>query len=148
MKACLSKKFIRHVTLLSDINLYIVSNNSLRGRFMRKLILVLFTALAVSALAADTTVKGYLVDLSCAAEEGQKPGFGAKHSKDCLQMDECEKSGYGVLTDDKKVIKFDQASNEQAKKFITDLKKPKDIKVNVTGTVKGDTITVSKIELQ
>jgi hypothetical protein len=115
---------------------------------MRKLILVLFTALAVSALAADTTVKGYLVDLSCAAEEGQKPGFGAKHSKDCLQMDECEKSGYGVLTDDKKVIKFDQASNEQAKKFITDLKKPKDIKVNVTGTVKGDTITVSKIELQ
>jgi hypothetical protein len=115
---------------------------------MRKLILVLFTAFAISALAADTTVKGYLVDLSCAAEEGQKPGFGAKHTKDCLQMDECEKSGYGVLTDDKKVIKFDQASNEQAKKFIADLKKPKDIKVSVTGTVKGDTISVSKIALE
>jgi hypothetical protein len=115
---------------------------------MRKLILVLFTALAVSALAADTTVKGYLVDLSCAAEEGQKPGFGAKHSKDCLQMDECEKSGYGVLTDDKRVVKFDQASNAQAKKFIADLKKTKDIKVSVTGTVKGDTITVSKIALE
>jgi len=31
---------------------------------------------------------------------------GAKHSKDCLQMDECAKSGYGVLTDDKKIIMF------------------------------------------
>lgn len=115
---------------------------------MRKLILILFTALAVSSFAADTTVKGYLVDLACASEEGQKPGFGAKHTKDCLEMDDCAKSGYGILTDDKKVIKFDQASNEQAKKFIADLKKTKDIRVNVTGAVKGDTIAVSKIVLQ
>jgi hypothetical protein len=115
---------------------------------MRKSILVLFAALAVSAFAADSTVKGYLVDLSCAREEGQKPGFGAKHSKDCLEMEECAKSGYGVLTDDKKVIMFDQAGNQQAKKFIADLKKSKDIKVNVTGALNGSTMTVDKIELQ
>lgn len=115
---------------------------------MRKLILVMFAAVAISAFAADTTVKGYLVDLSCAAEEGSKPGFGAKHTKDCLQMDDCAKSGYGVLTDDKKIIKFDSASNQQAKKFINDLKKTKDIKVSVTGNLNGDTIAVNKIELQ
>jgi len=63
-------------------------------------------------------------------------------------MDECAKSGYGVLTDDKKIVMFDAAGNQQAKKFIADLKKPKDIKVSVTGTVNGDTMTVSKIELQ
>ncbi len=115
---------------------------------MRKFTLVLLAALAISAFAADTTIKGHLVDLACAAEEGQKPGFGAKHSKDCLQMDDCVKSGYGVLTDDKKVIKFDKASNEQAKKFIDELKKAKDIKVAVTGKLNGDTLSVSKIELQ
>ena len=115
---------------------------------MKKLILVLFAAAALSALAADTTVKGYLVDIACASEEGQKPGFGAKHSKGCLQMPDCASSGYGVLTDDKKVIRFDNASNEQAKKFIADMNKNKDIRVNVTGTVKGETMTVSKIELQ
>jgi uncharacterized protein YxeA len=115
---------------------------------MRKSILVLFAALAVSAFAADTTVKGYLVDLSCAREEGQKPGFGVKHSKDCLEMEECAKSGYGVLTDDKKIIAFDQAGNQQAKKFIADLKKSKDLKVNVTGALNGSTMTVNKIELQ
>jgi len=115
---------------------------------MKRLTLVLLAAVALSAFAAETKVQGYLVDLACAAEEGQNPGFGPKHSKDCLQMPECVKSGYGVLTDDKKVIKFDSASNEKAKAFIADLKKGKDIKVSVTGNVNGDNITVTKIELQ
>jgi hypothetical protein len=115
---------------------------------MKKLALVLLTAVALSAFAADTKVQGYLVDIACASEEGQRANFGAKHSKDCLLMPDCAKSGYGVLTDDKKVIKFDAASNEKAKQFIADLKKQKDIKVNVTGTVNGEHMTVSKIELQ
>lgn len=115
---------------------------------MRRIALVLLTAVALSAFAAETKVQGYLVDLACAREEGQKAGFGTKHSKDCLQMPDCAKSGYGVLTDDKKVIKFDAASNAKAKQFIADLKKEKDIKVNVTGTVNGEHMTVSKIELQ
>jgi hypothetical protein len=115
---------------------------------MKKFIAIIFAAFALSAMAADTTVKGYLVDLSCASEEGQKPDFGIKHSKACLQMDDCEKSGYGVLTADKKVIRFDKAGNEQAKKFIASTPKHDDIKVTVTGAVKDDLMTVSKIELQ
>lgn len=115
---------------------------------MKKLVMLLFAAVAISAFAADTTVKGHLVDLACGKEDGNKPGFGAKHSKDCLEMPDCQKSGYGVLTSNKKVVKFDAAGNEQAKKFIADLKKTKDIKVNVTGAVNGDAMTVSKIELQ
>jgi hypothetical protein len=115
---------------------------------MRRTALLLFTAAALSAFAAETKVQGYLVDLACSSEEGQKPGFGAKHSTECLQMPDCANSGYGVLTDDKKVIKFDSASNAKAKQFIADLKKTKDIKVNVTGTVTDDKIAISKIELQ
>jgi len=115
---------------------------------MRKSVLILFEVMAISAFAADTTVKGYLVDLACAAEDGQKAGFGAKHSKDCLQMPDCASSGYGVLTDDKKVVKFDKAGNEQAKKFIADMKKEKDVRVAVTGSLNGGSMTVSKIELQ
>lgn len=116
---------------------------------MRKSILILFAAFALSAFAADTTVKGYLVDIACATSpDGQAADFGTKHSKSCLQMDDCAKSGYGVLTPDKKVIRFDAAGNQQAKKFLADLKKEKDIKVNVTGAVNGQSMTVSKIELQ
>ena len=59
---------------------------------MRKLTLVLLAAVALSAFAAETKVQGYLVDIACACEEGQKPGFGAKHSKDCLQMPDARKA--------------------------------------------------------
>jgi hypothetical protein len=115
---------------------------------MKKAWLILFAAIALTSFAADTTIKGYLVDIACGQEDGSKPGFGAKHTKECLEMPDCANSGYGVLTDDKKVTRFDKAGNEQAKKFIADLKKNSDIKVTVTGAVSGDNMTVSKIELQ
>jgi hypothetical protein len=115
---------------------------------MKKLTLVLLTAVALSAFAADTKVQGYLVDIACASEEGQRTNFGVKHSKGCLQMPDCASSGYGLLTDDKKIIKFDAASNEKAKQFIADMQKHNDIKVNVTGSINGERMTVSKIELQ
>jgi hypothetical protein len=112
------------------------------------LALILLATVAIGAFAADTTVKGYLVDRACAATDGNEAGFGAKHTKECLQMPDCEKSGYAVLTEDKKVIVFDKNGNAQAKKFIAALTKKKDVRVTVTGTVNGDQITVSKIELQ
>src|SRR6185369_14011922 len=115
---------------------------------MKKLMMVMLAAMAITAFAADTKVQGYLVDIACADEDGSKPGFGAKHTKDCLLMAECVRSGYGLLTDDKKVFKFDKAGNEKAKLFIASLKKDKDIKVDVTGTVNGENMTVTKIDLQ
>jgi hypothetical protein len=117
---------------------------------MKKIAILLFVlaAGAISALAADSQVKGYLVDVECAREEGQRPDFGKTHAKQCLQMPSCVDSGYGVLTDDKKIIKFDKAGNAEAKKFISTLTKNNDIKVTVTGSVTGEEMTVSKIELQ
>jgi hypothetical protein len=105
--------------------------------------------MSISAFAADTTVKGYLVDLACATgDEGKEANFGGEHTKECLQMPDCVKGGYGILTPDKKIFRFDNAGNEQAKKFIASMKKEKDIKVMVTGAVNGGSMTVSKIELQ
>lgn len=116
---------------------------------MRKSILFLFAAMSITAFAADTTVKGYLVDLACATSpDGQEANFGANHSKECLQMPDCVKGGYGVLTPDKKIVRFDAAGNDQARKFIADLKKEKDVKVTVTGAVTGNSMSVSKIELE
>lgn len=117
---------------------------------MKIFAMILLAALATSAFAADTTVKGHLVDLACANENTKKPkaNFAEKHTKDCLLMDECADSGYGVLTSDNKLIKFDKAGNAEAKKFITSLKKDKDIKVAVSGNVNGESMSVSKIELQ
>jgi hypothetical protein len=115
-------------------------------------------ALAAATFAADTKsaaksqkVEGYLVDVACGTDtaESSKPGFGAKHSKHCLQMPECEESGYAVLTSDNKVVKFDKASNEQAKAFIANTNREKDWKVAVNGTMNPDnTLKVDSIALQ
>jgi hypothetical protein len=115
---------------------------------MKKIALIAFAAATIGAWGADTQVKGYLVDLDCAREQGQKPDFGSKHTKRCLQMPDCANSGYGVLTLDKQILRFDKAGNEEAKKFIAATTKNNDIQVTVTGSVEGDQMSVSKIELQ
>jgi hypothetical protein len=122
---------------------------------------VIFTALllisSLAGFAADTkasngsqTISGHLVDLACAAENSARPDskFGATHDKSCLQMPDCEKSGYGVLTSDNKVIRFDSKGNEQAKKFIKMTDKEKDWKITVSGPVQGNTIAVNSLMLQ
>lgn len=118
------------------------------GEMMRRLLAATLLFASTYSLAAAKTLSGYLVDVSCATEDGAKPGFGAKHSKKCLQMPECEESGYALLTADNKVIKFDKAGNATAKQFIAKTDKDKDWKVNVTGDVTSDGMTVQSLELQ
>ncbi len=115
---------------------------------MKRFVLILFVMASISALAADTAVKGYLMDVACSGRKARKPGSAVGHTKTCLRTPACEESGYAVLTDDNQVIKFDHDGNERAKKFLVDLTKDDHIQVTVTGAVDGDHMTVSKIELQ
>jgi TonB-like protein len=114
---------------------------------MTLLIPLLFAALGTHAFPAETPVEGYLVDVSCALRNSSKPGFAAGHSRTCLRMPSCADSGYGVLTDDKRFIKFDQSGNEQAKKLLADLTQETGIRVDVNGIVDGDHIAVANLQL-
>jgi hypothetical protein len=107
---------------------------------------VLLASLAGFASAAE--IKGYLLDKSCADEDGKKPGFAAMHQKSCLQMKVCVQSGYGVMTEDMKYLTFDKNGNAMATKLIAGLKKTDDIRIAVTGDVQGETIKVTKLALQ
>ena len=62
-------------------------------------------------------------------------------------MDGCIKSGYSLILADHKVPKFDPKGAEQALAFIKATDKDKDLKVIVTGTVEGQTLTVKSIAL-
>jgi|SRR5882724_334167 len=112
------------------------------------LMTVLYTTLGASAFAADTAVQGYLIDVNCSARKARKPGSLTGHGTPCLRMPFCEGTGYGVLTEEKRFIKFNQDGNEKAKKFLASITKANDVKVTVNGTVDGDSMTVNKIELQ
>ena len=127
----------------------------MRNRILGTLAIVALAAIAFAhdakASAKSQTMNGYLVDVSCASDNAEKPkaDFGPKHSKRCLQMPECEESGYALVTADGKVIKFDKDSNETAKKFIAATEHDRDWKVAVTGTMNTDnTLKVDKLALQ
>jgi len=110
---------------------------------LRIAVLTLAAVALAGALTAETWKNVSLIDTQCVDKVKANPD---KHTVKCALS--CSDNGYGVLTADKKVIRFDAAGNEKAKKFIAGLKQDKDIKVAVTGTRTGDNITVNKIELQ
>ena len=116
--------------------------------FMVRLAIILTVALSASSFAADVTIKGHLVDVSCSVRKAQRPGFPATHSKSCMQMPSCNNSGFGVLTEDKQFIKFDEDGNEKARKFLSETKVDNDFKVTVSGSMDGDKLKVVKIESQ
>lgn len=110
--------------------------------------IVLGAALA-GAQSGRETVSGYLVDQMCALEHAHEgEAYAQKHDKKCLLMESCIKSGYSVITADGKVVKFDAKGSAMALELIKKTERTADWKVEVAGTVSGDTIAVASLTLQ
>ena len=62
-------------------------------------------------------------------------------------MSQCEKSGYGVFTYDQKFLAFDEAGNRKALALLKASRQPDDLKVEVTGEIRNDTIKVASLKL-
>jgi hypothetical protein len=123
-------------------------------RFLRLLIVVSAVAVAVHA----EEIKGIMMDQMCSGKAdlrisgatGTLVGgriVAEAHTRECLLMPECQKSGYGVYTSDNKFLKFDEAGNRKALAAIKASTKLDDFEVEVTGEVKGDTIKVASLKV-
>ncbi len=66
-------------------------------------------------------------------------------TRDCALM--CEKSGYGIVTADKKFLKFDPDGNAKVLAALKASDKEDHLRVNVSGDVPGDTIKVTSVKL-
>ena len=119
-----------------------------RKELIPRLTLLLLVTLSASAFAGAVTIKGYLMDVSCSARKMRKDGAAAAHTKACLRVPYCDQSGFGILTEDKQFIKFDEGGNAKVRKFLADIAKENDIRVTVSGSIDHDQIKVDKIELQ
>ena len=65
------------------------------------------------------------------------------HTRQCLLMPACRRSGYGVFTyETTKYLSFDAAGNQKALALIEASKKLEDFRVEVTGEIQGDKIKV------
>ena len=109
---------------------------------------ILGLGLTIAAQPGSQKVAGYLVDGICASNHYTEPNYGANHEKSCSLMEGCIKSGYALITEDRRVLKFDTSGNEKALTLIKATDKAKDWKVVVSGKVDGQTIAVESIALQ
>jgi hypothetical protein len=108
-----------------------------------------FLLASLAGVLSAAEVEGVLMDKMCsmkAAKEGQKAA--TMHTRQCALMPDCETSGYGVFTADNRYLTLDAAGNEQASAALKASKKKDNLKVKVTGEIKGDTIRVASLKLQ
>ncbi len=103
-----------------------------------------FGLVAAPAFAATETFHDVsVIDVSCSRKAADNADA---HTRECALA--CAKSGYGILTEDKKFLKFDANGN---KKMLAELKasdKTDHLRVDVTGDVEGNTLKVESVKLQ
>lgn len=83
-----------------------------------------------------------VIDVSCSKKAAANADA---HTKECALA--CEKSGYGILTEDQKFLKFDAKGNAEILKELKASDKTDHLRVDVKGDVKGDTLRVESVKL-
>lgn len=111
---------------------------------MKKLMyLAVLGMLALPALASAETYKDVpVVDVNCSARAAAAPDT---HTRACALK--CAESGFGIITSDKKFIKFDAAGNKEITEALKASDKKDHLRVDVSGEVEGDTLKVTSIKL-
>ena len=117
------------------------------SRLSRFLLVASFVCgFAVIAPAAD--IKGVLMDQMCSGKADLRISgatdslvggriVAEAHTRECALKPACQKSGYGVYTDNNRFLKFDGAGDRKALAAIKASKKLDDLEVEVNGEVDG-----------
>ncbi|HEY4380977.1 MAG TPA: hypothetical protein VGN01_11570 [Acidobacteriaceae bacterium] len=99
--------------------------------------------LAIPALAATKSFKNVsVIDVACSQKQASNADA---HTRDCALT--CQKSGFGILTADKKFLKFDADGNAKILEQLKASSKADHLRVDVTGDVQGDTLKVESVKL-
>jgi hypothetical protein len=111
---------------------------------MRKLVYVgILGLLALPLVASAETFKDVsVVDVNCSAKAAAAPD---SHTRACALK--CEASGFGIITSDKKFVKFDAAGNKQIVAALKASEKKDHLNVDVSGDMDGDTLKVTSVKL-
>src|SRR5262249_53449144 len=91
---------------------------------------------------------GYLIDITCARERKDKESsLGEDHTKKCLQMPVCDRSGFGILTDANQLLRFDEDGNRRARKLLEGTRRENKLRCVAWGRRSNDLLYVSRMEL-
>jgi len=108
-------------------------------------IAVLFLLLglcAIPSFAAESYKNVAVVDVKCSTKVAADPD---SHTRACALK--CAGSGFGIVTQDKKFLKFDAEGNTKITEALKSSDKKDHLRVDVSGDVQGDTLKVASIKL-
>ena len=107
----------------------------------------LSTALGTSTNSKEI-FKGYLVDVSCSRDRSTELlKLGRTHTRKCLLMPDCQRSGFGIVTESGNFIPFDKGGNASTRALIVKLKDDTLLKIAVWGKLENGVIAVFRIRL-
>jgi hypothetical protein len=106
-----------------------------------RIIFLFIAAMSLPAVAEDWNNVA-LVDVMCSAKAKADPD---SHPRDCALQ--CQKSGFGVVTPQGEFLKLDSKGNQEALALLKSTPKNDHLRVSVSGTRKGDQISVAKIHM-
>ncbi len=101
-------------------------------------------AFAQEAEKKTVKVTGYVIDNMCAGGMHGSEEDASKHPNACSLMPACEKSGFAVVSGDK-TYKLDEQGNKLASEALNASKTKKGLKVDVEGTLEGDTLHAARL---
>lgn len=104
--------------------------------------------LTTACLMRGGEFQGVVVDRNC-GDDILKHGrqIILKQRRECSLMKHYVRDGYGIVTDDKHFLRFDDLGNKKAIQLLKNINHKDDLKVIVTGDVDGDTIKVTDMSL-
>ena len=108
-------------------------------------LLISLAAVLYAQSSKPLTVTGYLIDNACAESAKDLATRAKGHTVSCALMDNCEKSGYSVVTDDNKRYKLSEKGEGMAAELLKNTKTTKGVKVTVEGNYTGAELDVTKI---
>lgn len=106
------------------------------------LVVALGLVVAPAMALAESWTNVSLVDVNCSAKVAANPDA---HTRACAL--ECAKSGYGVIAADGKYLKLDAAGSQKALALLKASTQKDHLRVNLSGALAGETITVQTIEM-
>ena len=111
-------------------------------RKMATLLVLAGLAIAPAFAASETFNDVSVIDVSCSKKAAADPD---SHTRSCALG--CSASGYGFYTKEKNFVKFDAEGNKKILAALKASDKKDHLRADVTGEVKGDTISVTSIKL-
>ena len=104
--------------------------------------------LSCSGMARAETWSGAIIDVMCRPEHIAAGVKKCPNVRQCMLSPLCQSSGYSIVLDNGKFLKFDAAGSARALTMLKAMTKEEGLKATVSGTLKRDVITVEKLGIE